>query len=115
MRNLACTVVIAVLAAGCSFNSSRPVEDWPAMRIVEHKVPDAEMRERCGRAAGAGMRAIACAQFNFRESRCDIWYGSLGLLRPIVVAHERGHCRGHDHVGSDGMARELKSYRETGG
>jgi hypothetical protein len=106
--------MLAVLAGGCTINSPLPVEGWPELRIVEHKVSGAEVRARC-EDYGSAMTALACSQVNFRESRCDIWYGSVGLLRPWVLAHEREHCRGHDHLGQGSMERALKAWRERSG
>lgn len=108
-RRAACLVVLFL--AGCSFNSSRPVEGWPELTVVEHNVSQDEMRHRCVQYMPAGMTPLACAQFNFAASRCDIWYGRLWLLRAIVVAHEREHCRGYQHAGEHHLEQVLRDYR----
>lgn len=110
-----CILSASVIVAGCTVNSAARVAGWPELQVVEHKVSDQEVQARCGSAAAPGMRALACAQFNFRESRCDIWYAGRGPLNPFVLAHERGHCEGHDHVGQSAMERALKAYRERSG
>ncbi|HUQ24151.1 MAG TPA: hypothetical protein VM140_00675 [Burkholderiales bacterium] len=104
-------LLLSVLATGCSTTSDKRVEGWPELAIVEHNVSDDEISARCSPYTRPGRRALACAEYHFGESRCDIWYGSLWLLRPIVVAHERSHCRGYGHAGENRMEEALRSYR----
>ena len=89
----------------------RPVEGWPQLAIVEHLVPDKEMRERCSKFPIFGSAPLACAQFNLQESRCDIWYSTRGPLRSFVLAHERRHCEGYNHAGEHHLDEALKAYR----
>ena len=114
MRPLGVILALGMLA-GCSTIGEKPVEGWPELAIVEHHVSDEVMREQCAPFARYGRRMLACARFHFEESRCEIWYGSLWLMRPIVVAHERAHCRGYDHAGDGDMARMLKNRRAAVG
>ena len=46
--------LLAALAAGCSMIAHEKVENWPALEIVEHYVPHAEMRNRCAPYVGFG-------------------------------------------------------------
>jgi hypothetical protein len=102
--------ILAALAAGCAMDHQR-VEGWPALRIVEHYVPHAEMRDRCVRYAGFGMSPEACAEFYLDRNECHIWLSADFPPQKFVVEHERLHCAGYDHIGSTNMAQALSRHQ----
>jgi hypothetical protein len=99
--------ITAALAAGCATLDHQRVEGWPELAIVEHRVPHAEMRERCARYVGFGMSPEACAEFDFVERKCHLWFSADFPPQRFIVEHERLHCAGYDHAGSTAMARLL--------
>jgi hypothetical protein len=102
---------LAAAAAGCAAIGHEKVAGWPQLAVHEHYVPHAEMQARCARyVVRFGARPLACAEFNFDERRCDIWYSRSVGARPELVAHERLHCAGYDHPGEDAMARMLADW-----
>jgi hypothetical protein len=110
------TFAIAVaLAAGCATLDHTPVDGWPELEIVEHRVPHAEMRERCSRYVGFGMSPEACAEFDFVERKCHVWLSADFPPQRFIVAHERQHCAGYDHAGSSAMARLLRQHGAAAG
>lgn len=100
-----------VLSLGCAAIGDETVEGWPKLEIVEHYVAHAEMRNRCHMYAGFGSMPEACAEFSFSAARCDIWFSADFPPASYVVAHERQHCLGFDHVGSDAMKAMLAQHR----
>jgi hypothetical protein len=108
----ASAVLLALLTA-CTFIGHEKVADWPALEIVEHYVPEAQMRERCVKYVAFGMSPQACAEFSFERNRCDLWFSSDFPPTPAMVAHERLHCQGFDHAGMNTMADILARYRGT--
>jgi hypothetical protein len=120
-----CAVLaIAFAAAGCaapgsemrgSETSHEKVAGWPVLRVYEHYVPHAMMEARCARyVARYGARALACAEFNLSEGRCDIWYSRELGRRPDLVLHEWLHCAGYDHPGENAMAKTLAAWKARG-
>jgi hypothetical protein len=111
------TAFAAAALAGCASSglelSHEKVAGWPQLRIYEHYVSHAEMQTRCARyVARYGAQALACAEFNFSEGRCDIWYSRELGATPELVRHERLHCVGYDHRGEDAMAKMLAGWKE---
>jgi hypothetical protein len=104
-------IVTMVLLTGCTVNAREPVAGWPQLEIVEHYVAHAEMRNRCGLYMALGSVPEACAEFAFSAARCDIWLSADFPPASYVVAHERQHCLGFDHVGSTAMKDMLATYR----
>jgi len=102
---------LAALLAACTtpMDYTR-VEGWPALQIVEHYVPEAQMRERCARYVGFGLSPAACAEFDLAGGRCHIWYSADPPPSRFIISHERRHCAGYDHVGSSGMQRLLRQH-----
>lgn len=106
------TAFIALLAlAGCASMSDTKVDGWPALEIVEHYVAHADMRNRCHMYVGFGSAPEACAEFSFSAARCDIWFSADFPPASFVVAHERQHCLGFDHVGGTSMKAMLAQHR----
>ena len=108
---MAKAIVLVLALAGCTSIGHGRVGDWPELKIVEHYVPHAEMRDRCGKYVSAVSSPEACAEFRFAESRCDIWYSRDFLPSRAVLAHERGHCNGIDHGGEESMQGMLSAWR----
>jgi hypothetical protein len=114
-------LAIAFAAAGCasigsetsgSETSHEKVAGWPVLRVYEHYVPHAVMEARCARyVARYGARALACAEFNLSEGRCDIWYSRDLGRRPDLIRHEWLHCAGYDHPGENAMAKMLAAWK----
>jgi hypothetical protein len=104
-------VLLAALVAGCSsIDHHQRVDGWPALEIVEHHVPHAEMRDRCSRYVSFGASPEACAEFDLVARKCHIWYSAEFPPQRFIVQHERLHCAGYDHIGSTGMEQHLKQY-----
>ena len=106
-------VLLALVTSACTVIGHERVADWPALEIVEHYVPEAQMRERCVKYVAFGMSPQACAEFNFARNRCDLWFSADFPPTRAMVDHERLHCRGYDHVGMGTMAGILARYRGT--
>jgi hypothetical protein len=106
----------ALLAAGlggCSvMNTHQPVPGWPQLKVVEHHVPHAEMRDRCARFVSPFSSPEGCTLFYFDRREAHI-YVSGELPTPGVLEHERLHAAGYDHVGSTNMLRVLRAWRAT--
>ena len=102
--------LIAALAAGCSVIGHERVEGWPALEVVEHYVPHAQMRDRCAPYVGFGMSPEACAEFDLVHRKCHIWFSADFPPQKFIIEHERMHCAGYDHVGSSNMARFLEQH-----
>lgn len=100
-----------VLSLGCASMGDEKVEGWPNLEIVEHYVAHHEMRNRCRMYVGFGQAPEACAEFSFSAARCDIWFSADFPPASFVVAHERQHCLGFDHVGSTSMKAMLALHR----
>lgn len=107
MRSL---VLLALLTACTGIGETR-VEGWPALTVVEHRVPHAEMRTRCGVYAPALVSPEACATFNFAEARCDIILSS-DFPDERAREHELAHCAGYDHPGESNMEAMLRSSKQ---
>lgn len=90
--------------------SHEPVVGWPSLAITEHRVPRAQMEERCARHVGFGMTPLACAEFDLRASQCHIWLTHDAAN--LIIEHERLHCAGYDHIGSTNMRDALARWRQ---
>lgn len=111
MLAIVALVVAVVILTGCAVNAHERVEGWPALEPVQHYVAHNEMRNRCMLYMRLGQSPEACAEFNFSAARCDIWLSADFPPSSYVVAHERQHCAGWDHVGSTSMKNILATYR----
>ena len=105
-----CFALLAALAAGCSIVGHEQVQGWPQLEIVEHYVPQAQMRDRCAPYVGFGMTPEACAEFDLANGKCHLWFNGDSPVQEFIVKHERLHCAGYDHVGSTNMARFLQQH-----
>lgn len=105
------TLLLAAIPSGCAAMGHERVEGWPKLEIVEHYVAHHEMRNRCNLYVALGSTPEACAEFSFSAARCDIWLSADFPPPSYVIAHERQHCLGFDHFGSDAMKAMLATYR----
>ena len=103
-------VLMAMALAACSVIGHEKVAGWPALEVVEHHVPNAEMRTRCAKYVGFGMSPDACAEFDFVRKRCDLWFSADFPPPKAFIEHERMHCQGYDHVGETNMRDFLAGY-----
>jgi hypothetical protein len=104
-------VLLAMLLAACTMIGHEKVAGWPALDIVEHYVPEADMRSRCAKYVAFGMSPQACAEFDFAARRCDLWFSADFPPTAAMVEHERLHCRGYDHLGMGTMAGMLARHQ----
>lgn len=85
--------------SACTVIGHDSVMGWPELEVTENYVSHREMRDRCAPYTPPLMSPEACAEFDFALKRCTIWF-SVDFPPPArIVAHERLHCAGHDHVG----------------
>jgi hypothetical protein len=89
------------------------VSGWPELKIIEHHVSHREMRDRCMPYMGVGMSPEGCAEFNFAQSRCDIWLSADFPPPRFVVEHERQHCLGFEHAGETELRAILANLRAS--
>lgn len=94
---------IAVVLAGCASIGHERVEGWPELTVYEHYVPHHVMRDKCVKYTPMGTSPEACAEFDFFNKRCDIWYSADFPPTQAVIKHERLHCAGYDHLWSTDM------------
>jgi hypothetical protein len=112
-------IACALALTGCSAMISHepPPSDWPALKIVYHHVPSAEMRDVCGQYVpwyALGM-VEACAAWHFRTGECHVWFSSDLPPSGFVVEHEILHCLGHDHPGDTTAQRAWENYKRENG
>lgn len=100
-----------MLLTACTIVGHQRVAGWPELAVIEHYVPETELRERCSKYVGFGMSAQACAEFDFVSRRCDLWFSADFRPSPSMIEHERLHCQGYDHIGMNTMADMLARYR----
>jgi hypothetical protein len=104
-----CTFLFA--AAGCTtIDSHVRVEGWPELKVVEHRVAYDEMRARCRKYVGPLMTPLGCTEFHFGAGEAHI-YVTPELPLEGVLAHERLHAAGYDHIGSDHMQRLWREWQ----
>ena len=92
-----------------------PPVDWPPVVIHEHAVKFGEFWDKCYPAVSWAWRLVgalpsACATVNFAQNRCDIWYPQDSITED-VREHEREHCRGYDHPGSESLHASWAAYK----
>ena len=102
--------LLALALASCTLMGHEKVAGWPRLDIVEHYLPEAQMRDKCAQYIGFGMSPQACAEFDLARQRCHLWFSADFPPTRAMVEHERLHCRGYDHVGMGTMASMLSRY-----
>ena len=104
-------IALSAALAGCSvIDKHERVPGWPDMKIVEHHVAHAEMRDRCARFVSLFSNPEGCTLFYFDRSEAHI-YVSKEFPTPWILQHERLHAAGYDHIGSKSMLRMLESWK----
>jgi hypothetical protein len=105
-------VLVALLAGACTtIDSHVRVDDWPALKIVEHRVSYDAMYERCKKYVGLLSTPLGCTEFYFAAGEAHIYVTPELPLSQKVLEHERLHAAGFDHVGSDAMARLWRDWQ----
>ena len=105
--------IAAGLLAGCqTIDQHNRVADWPELKVIEHRVPTAEMWERCQRYVPRFSLPAGCTIFYFSRGEAHI-YVSDAEQSPLVLHHERLHALGYDHIGSTNMLRALQAWRAS--
>jgi hypothetical protein len=104
-------VLLALMLQACTIVGHQQVQGWPQLAVVEHYVPELQLRERCVKYVAFGMSPQACAEFDFAARRCDLWFSADFPPTQSMVEHERLHCQGYDHVGMSTMQDILARYR----
>jgi hypothetical protein len=108
---MATVALMSTMISACSVIGGERVEGWPELKIVEHHVSHREMRDRCMPYMGFGMTPEGCAEFNFAQSRCDIWVSADFPPPAFVLDHERQHCAGFEHAGETELRQILANVR----
>lgn len=108
-------IILTLLAilAGCSSivdTHTPPPKDWPVLRVVEHRLPHARMRDACSRFGPWYAPVEACTIWRFDLGECHVYFSADFPPQPWIVEHELAHCRGHDHVGDDTARRAWHAY-----
>ena len=112
-KGVAALLLACLPLGGCAsfvIDSHTKVPDWPALKIVEHHVAEAEMRDRCVLYAPLFTSPQACTLFYFDRHEAHIFV-SKEFPSARVLEHERLHAAGYDHFGSDAMARLWRGWQ----
>jgi hypothetical protein len=112
MRRFELALLLALLP-GCAMtiDQHNKVADWPQLKIIEHFVPNAEMREKCAPYVAWHSTPIACAEFWFGRGECHIWHSSDFPPSEYARQHEIWHCLGYGHPGDDSMQRMVEKWK----
>ena len=105
--------VVLALSACSTIDYARRVEGWPELTTEVHRVTSAEVRDACSKYSAAFSSAMACSEFLMAEKVCRVWLpNDLPGDTAFLEDHERAHCRGFDHPGSDAMQRMLDEWKK---
>ena len=105
------SAVLCAALAGCAvIDGHQRVAGWPELKIIEHHVAHAEMRDRCQRAVSMLSSPEGCTYF-FLDRREAHIYLSKDFPTRWVLEHERLHAAGYDHIGSTAMQRMLANWK----
>ena len=96
--------LLLALFSPVSLMSDKPVEGWPQLTVIEHRVSTVQMRDVCIKYAGAFSSPMACSEFNLFRRECHVWV-SAEFPSESLLQHERGHCAGLPHVGDSSRAQ----------
>jgi hypothetical protein len=113
-----CGVMGAVLAGclalgGCvtPVDQHVRVADWPALKVVEHRVEEKELRDQCSAFVGPLSSPVGCTVFLFDKGQAHIFV-SKDFPSDWALEHERLHAAGHDHVGSTALQSMWQAWNE---
>lgn len=111
MRSCLAVLLACGALAGCSvMNQHEKVPGWPELKVIEHHVLHAEMRDRCQPAVSKLAWPEGCVYFYLDQGEAHI-YVSKEFPSEIVLRHERLHAAGYDHIGSTNMRRILERWK----
>jgi hypothetical protein len=110
IRRLGIALALA-LVPGCTMVDRHVrIEGFPQLKVIEHHLGHAEMRDNCLPYTGPFMTPAGCTLFVFDRMEAHIVV-SKDIPNPAVLEHERLHAAGHDHIGSEGMKRMWLAWR----
>lgn len=96
--------LIVLLLSGCVMvkmdYSYAPPADWPKLEEKLHYIEAIDFPKFCGKLP-LFKHADGCSVVNFEYEVCYIY---LVKKDDELLEHERGHCRGFDHVGQAGVS-----------
>lgn len=115
------TALLIAALAGCAtaIGHAPPPTDWPTLKIIEHRVPTAVMRERCLQYVPTWAKILslgtveACAEWHFVLNECHVWYSADYPPSQFIVAHELAHCEGRDHPGETTARDAWERFKGT--
>jgi hypothetical protein len=111
---LAGAVTYTLLTSGCTTidHRSAPV-DWPKLEEKILYVNGATLYKYCKSNLLTNF-AFACSRINFERRVCYIIMPEQTAdgSQPWLLAHEREHCAGKDHVGESDLARGWEKWKE---
>jgi hypothetical protein len=88
-------LAVLFISACTMWGDLRPVEGWPELKVTEHHVPHAVMRDRCTPYVPAGFSPEACSLFYLKERQCHIFYSADFPPSDAIKAHEQRRCKGY--------------------
>lgn len=116
VTRFAAGALAAAALSGCiaMIEDHQRVEGFPPLEVIEHHVSHTEMRENCVPYTGPFTTPAGCTLFVFDRMEAHIVV-SKDFPRPHVLAHERLHAAGYDHVGSQAMKRIWEAWKAKNG
>lgn len=103
-------LILALTVNACTIMSHIETPGWPQLRVTEHYVSTAAMRDVCVKYSGFGSSPYGCAEINLTMGTCDIWL-SQEYFAQWQLDHERLHCEGKDHLGGTFMRDLMRAWR----
>jgi len=104
--------VLSAALAGCAaIDQRQPVPGWPELKVIEHHVPRDEMLAQCQPLSWKGVPE-GCTLYYFDRNEAHIYVRNDFPAR-WILAHERLHAAGYDHVGSTHMQRALEAWKTS--
>jgi hypothetical protein len=107
---------ILLLLSGCATRlvsidySNPPPADWPRLEEKIAYVQMEDLAKFCGPKPSSAY-AAGCTVAHFGYKTCYIYLASRD---PALLAHERWHCKGYDHVGDTNRSRNAwERYKAT--
>ncbi len=104
------TILAAALCGCAAIDKTVRVEGWPELKVVEHELTYKEMYRACRPFISPLDAPLACTVFYLDAGEAHI-YVAKGLKFGPVIAHERLHAAGYDHVGSHNMQKILAQWQ----
>lgn len=89
------------------------IDGWPVLTITRHDVPNAQMRDVCGKGL-VFSGPVACSVIDLPALTCNMYFSKDFPPTPGTVEHERAHCAGYEHPGSTQQLDYLNAWRGRG-